>query len=138
MQLKNVLLGTFAYTAVTFPLAAVWHAALFSELYHSMGYFDGEPRFLLGLMSIFIQGLVLSALFPYVDFKGSWINRGIKYSLLIGIFFWTSHVLAFIAKQTIQSPLIFVAIETLYLLLQFGTFGVLIGLIHRGDISASA
>ena len=54
-------------------------------------------------------------------------------SLLIGIFFWTSHVLAFIAKQSVGQVELFIAMETFYLVLQFGLFGVLIGVIHSSD-----
>ncbi len=50
---------------------------------------------------------------------------------MIGAFFWTSHVLAFVAKQAVPDAWLFVAMETLYLTLQFGIFGVWIGLIYR-------
>ncbi|MEJ2680712.1 MAG: hypothetical protein P8144_04310, partial [Gammaproteobacteria bacterium] len=56
--------------------------------------------------------------------------RGLKYSLLIGVFFWSSHVLAFVAKQVIQNAVGFVAMESFYLVLQFGIYGVLIGNIY--------
>ena len=56
--------------------------------------------------------------------------------MLIGAFFWTSRVLAFIAKQTIQGVGLFVMMETLYLALQFGLFGVLIGLIYGDEPAA--
>ena len=39
MNLNAILLGTLAYTAVTFPLAVVWHVVLFENLYRSFGYF---------------------------------------------------------------------------------------------------
>ena len=103
---------------------------LFEEKYHSFGYFEGEPNFILGLFTIIIQGYVLSLLYPYVKFKGQGIIRGLKYSLLIGVFFWSSHVLAFVAKQVVDSSLSFVAMESFYLLVQFGIYGLLIGKIY--------
>ena len=66
MNYKLLLLGTLAYTVVTFVLAVVWHVVLFEETYRTFGYLEGEPSFLLGLLSIFIQGLILSFLYPYV------------------------------------------------------------------------
>ena len=130
MNHKSTLLGTLAYTLATFPLAVIWHVVLFEDKYHSFGYFEGEPNFALGLLAIIIQGYVLSLLYPYVKFKGQGIIRGLKYSLLIGVFFWSSHVLAFVAKQVVDSSLSFVVMETLYLLIQFGVYGLLIGKIY--------
>ncbi len=130
MNHKSTLLGALAYTLVTFPLAVIWHVVLFEDKYHSYGYFEGEPSFVLGLLTIIIQGYVLSFLYPYVKFKGQGIKRGLKYSLLIGVFFWSSHVLAFVAKQVVDSSLSFVVMESFYLLIQFGVYGLLIGKIY--------
>ena len=133
MALKPVLLGTAAYTLVTFPIAIIWHILLFEQLYLSFSYIEGEPSFLLGFITILIQGFVLSVFYPYVSLAGRPLVRGIKYALLLGVFFWTSHVLAFIAKQSIVNPLLFIAMESFYLLLQFGIYGGLIGLIYQNQ-----
>ena len=133
MALKLVLLGTAAYTLVTFPIAIIWHILLFEQLYLSFSYIEGEPSFLVGFITILMQGFVLSALYPYARFAGKPITRGIKYALVLGVFFWTSHVLAFIAKQSVANPLLFITMESFYLLLQFGIYGILIGLIYRNQ-----
>jgi len=130
VNIKAVGLGTLAYTLVTFPLAVIWHVLLFEEKYRAFGYFDGEPSFALGLLTIIIQGFILSFLFPYVRFSGTAIVQGLKYSLIIGVFFWTSHVLAFVAKQTINGVPNFLSMESIYLLFQFGIYGVLISTIY--------
>jgi len=98
MTIKYTLFGAAAYTLVTFPLAVAWHVVIFKEQYQVFGYFEGEPSFAIGLLTIIIQGLVLSFLFPFVSFQGRGVVRGVKFSILIGLFFWTSHVLAFVAK----------------------------------------
>ena len=138
MNIKATVLGILAYTLVTFPLAIIWHVVLFKELYTNFGYFEGEPSFALGLITIIIQGAVLSFLFPYVSFSGSSVLRGLKYSLLIGTFFWTSHVLAFVAKQVIGESLLFIVMESFYLFLQFGVYGVIIGFIYSKSQRKSA
>ncbi len=138
MSVKPILAGAFAYTLVTFPLAVVWHILLFEERYKVFGYFQGEPSFLLGFVTILIQGAVLSFLYQFINFSGNGVIRGLKYSLLIGVFFWTSHVLAFVARQIIQNPIGFVAMESFYLLLQFGIYGILIGIIFSKWSSRSA
>lgn len=130
MKTKQIILGTLAYTLVTFPLAVVWHVVLFKNQYESFSYIEGEPGFLLGFVAILTQGVILSFLYPFVAFCGKAIIRGLKYSLLIGLFFWTSHVLAFVAKQDINNTILFIAMESFYLLLQFGIYGLLIGIIY--------
>ncbi len=136
MNIRKIALGTIAYTIGTFSLAVIWHVLLFESRYRSFGYFEGEPSFVIGFLTILIQGVVLSALFPMVNLSGTGTVRGIKFSLVIGLFFWTSHVLAFVAKQTIQDVGLFIAMETFYLALQFGLFGVLIGKIYRKEFES--
>ena len=138
MNYRLITLGTLAYTLVTFPLAIIWHVVLFEDKYKSFGYFEGEPSFIIGLATIVIQGCVLSFLYPFVSFSGSGIYRGLKYSLLIGLFFWSSHVLAFVAKQVVSNSVSFIFMESFYLLLQFGIYGILIGLIFRSITDSNA
>lgn len=135
METRKVALGTVAYTVGTFTLAVVWHILLFEDQYRRFGYIEGEPNFAIGFATILAQGVLLSLLFPMFKTAGTGIIRGLKFVVPIGAFFWTSHVLAFIAKQTIQDVPLFVTMETIYLGLQFGLFGVLIGVIYRCDSS---
>ena len=137
MDAKRVALGTAAYTVVTFPIAVLWHVGLFKNLYQSFGYFSEEPSFTVGLLTILVQGFILSGLYPLVRLSGRPIARGLKYSAIVGVFFWTSHVLALVAKQALNDAPLFIAMETGYLAIQFGVFGALIGLIYR-DLGNSA
>ena len=130
---KKLILGAAAYTVCTFFLAVVWHVFLFKEKYESFGYFEGEPSFLLGLLSIVLQGVLLCALFPMMRPEGSSFRRGFQFACITGAFFWTSHVLAFVAKQQVAGASAFIWMETLYLALQFGVFGLCIGFIHREE-----
>ena len=135
MNVKNISIGTITYTAATFSLAVGWHVLLFEEMYLAFGYFEGEPNFALGFLTIVVQGVILSILFPMVRLAGTSVFRGLKFATIVGMFFWTSHVLAFVAKQPVPDVLQFVAMETLYLAFQFGIFGVVIGLIYREERS---
>ncbi len=132
---RKIALSTIGYTIGTFVLAVMWHVVVFENLYIRLGYFEGEPNFLLGLVTILLQGLALSALFPAVSFSGSTFVRTAKFSALLGGFFWTSHVLAFLAKQNISDPLIFIAAESCYLVLQFGLFSFVLWLVYKNDVA---
>ena len=127
--LKPIMLGTVLYTGVTFPLAVLWHVVLLKEHYIRFGYFEGDPSFLLGFGAILIQGALLSFLVLHLKLAGSDLRRCIVSSLIIGCFFWTSHVLAFVAKQQVPGALLFVSMETAYLAIQFGIYGVLMGML---------
>ena len=138
MRKKPIFLGTLTYTLVTFPLAVVWHVILFKPFYESVGYFGGEPNFALGFLTILIQGVVLSAGYGLVRFSGRPTARGLKYALLMGLFFWTSHVLAFAAKHPMGNSASFYLLETLYLCLQFGIYGLLISRVYGALETRSA
>ena len=134
--MKKIILGTLAYTIVTFIIAILWHIVLFEDNYKSFGYFKGEPNMVIGLMTIFIQGAVLTYLYNFVSFTGTSFARSMKYVLITGIFFWTSHVLALVAKQDMENAMSFIAMESFYLFLQFGIYGVLLSLIYKKTNSA--
>ena len=133
IQSRKVILGAVGYTVCTFALAILWHVVLFESQYQEFRYFEGEPSFLTGFVTILLQGLILSMLFPMVRLKGTAITRGLNFAAIIGLFFWTSHVLAFVAKQTIPQTVSFILMESLYLVFQFGVFGLLIGIIYRSE-----
>jgi len=137
MNIKKIIYGTLAYSLITFPIAIIWHVVLFKEKYQAFGYFDGEPNFIIGLVTIIIQGLMLSFLYPYVSFPGKGIVRELKFAFVIGIFFWSSHVLALLAKQTVENPVTFAVMESFYLMLQFGIFGILISLVYKETLNKS-
>ncbi|MCK5640468.1 MAG: hypothetical protein KAJ19_06710 [Gammaproteobacteria bacterium] len=130
MNTKPILLGTLAYVLVTFPLAIFWHTVLLKSMYLSFDYFGGEPSYAIGFISILLQGVILSFLYPHVKLKGMPAVRGLKYALLMGGFFWTCHVLAFAAKNSLSNTPLFYLLETFYLCFQFGIYGVLIAVIY--------
>lgn len=135
-QPKKVAIGTIGYTVCTFTLAVLWHVVLFENQYQAFGYFEGEPNFVIGFGTIVLQGAILSLLYPLVDLEGRSVTRGLKFAAIIGVFFWTSHVLAFVAKQIVEQVSLFIVMETIYLILQFGIFGLLIGLVYRHEDGA--
>ena len=125
------ILSSTAYLVVTFPLAIVWHLVLFKTQYEAIGYIGrDEPIFVFGFLAILAQGILLSMGYRIVVRETHSIGGGIRYALAIGLFFWTSHVLAFAAKGDIARLDVFFPLETVYLAFQFGIFGVLLGFSH--------
>lgn len=126
-----MVLGTLSYTLVTFPIAVIWHIVLFKSLYLNFGYFGEDPSFILGFCAIVLQGGLLTWGFTRVSFRGSVSMQALKYVSWLGVFFWTSHVIALMAKSAPAQSIVFFAMETFYLGLQFGIYGLLLGAIHK-------
>lgn len=131
--MKRIIITAIGYVMIVFPLAIVWHLVLFQEIYTTFGYFSGTPNVLVGLSSIIIQGVMLATIFPLFHTGRAGFARAFQFSAMIGAFFWTSHVLALVAKQNVPNALTFIAMETGYLVLQFGLFALLIGAQYRGE-----
>ena len=130
--MTKVLLATAAYITIVFPLALGWHVGLFKEKYDAFGYFAGEPNVPVGLATIVVQGLALALIYPLFHTGSAGFVRAFQFAGLMGLFYWTSHVLALVAKQNVPNAGGFVAMETGYLILQFGLFALVLGWIYRG------
>ena len=130
--MTKILLAAAGYIVIVFPLALGWHTGLFKEKYESFGYFSGEPNIPVGLATIIIQGVVLALIYPLFHTGSVGFVRAFQFAGLMGVFFWTSHVLALVAKQNVPNAGDFIAMETGYLAVQFGLFALVLGLIYRG------
>ena len=129
--MTKILFSAAGYVVIVFPLAVGWHMGLFKEKYESFGYFSGEPNVSVGLASILIQGLALAMIYPLFHSGSAGFARAFQFAGLMGLFFWTSHVLALVAKQNVPNTMGFIVMETGYLVAQFGLFALLLGFIYR-------
>ena len=130
MRTKPIILGILAYVIITFPLAVIWHVGFFESVYNRFGFLSENPSFLLGFFAVLVQGIVLSVGYVFTYFSGSPTVRGLKYATMMGFFFWTSHVIAYAAKHSESNTILFYSLETAYLIIQFGIYGLIIGNIH--------
>jgi hypothetical protein len=129
--MQNFFLITMGYVAIVFPLALIWHLALFKQNYVAFGYFRGDPNLPIGLLTITIQGIALALIYPYFQSGLVGWAHAFQFAGLIGLFFWTSHVLALVAKQNVPNSGSFVFMETGYLMLQYGLFALWLGFLHQ-------
>jgi hypothetical protein len=128
MTLKY-LLAAVAYVVVSFALAAPWHFVLFKDLYHSFGMYNrADPIIPLGLLSMMVQGVVLSLLYPRWYRGGSPAVEGIKFGLLLGVFLFSVSTLANAAKIDVHGLGKFMTIQAVFHFLQFTATGAAIGL----------
>jgi hypothetical protein len=136
--MKRILLGTLAYIAVTFVTQGLSHFAINRAHYAAISFMRAEPVFALGILSMMIQGAILSYLYPFYARGSTQVSRGLAYGLLVGAFFVSYPALAEAAKFPVPALLPWIAVEGGTGLVQFGLFGLLLGLLHRKAAPAAA
>lgn len=122
----NILYGTLAYVVVTFPLAVLWHMKIFRKKYMEWEYFGEDVKPILGLCAMLVQGIVLSYGYAVLHNAHASGCFAISYALVMGFFLWSAHVLAAMGKSLKLRHLEFFMMETVYLLIQFVIYGILI------------
>jgi hypothetical protein len=128
MNRKKFALATLAYVLVSFVLGFSWHLVLFKQAYAEFGVYTREPPiFAFGLGSMLLQGLVLAYLYRFFNRGGSPLRTGLRFALVMGVFLWSVAVLAFAAKSNVAGLGRFMTLSSLFHLLQFGLYGLLLG-----------
>ena len=94
-------------------------------------YFGDDVKPVLGLASMIVQGVVLSYGYSVLNVNHSALLTGIGYALAMGLFLWSVHVLATMGKSSKVRHFEFFAMETVYLAIQFGIYGLLISYIFN-------
>jgi hypothetical protein len=132
---KNFWWGVAAYVLPTFPLGYVWHLVLFAPQYQALQIYRPDVIIPFGLLSMLIQGTLLSWLFPRLFPPGSpdWLRHGLTFALLVGVFVWTLTTLAVAAKHVMTSVPLFLALETGFTIAQYLVVGPLIALAYRSS-----
>jgi hypothetical protein len=113
MQFSRIALGTIGYAAVTFPLAYVWHLVAFKATYDELGYFSrDEPIVAFGFAAIVTQGVLLSVIYPHLCRGKPLIRGALTFAGIMGLYHWTTHVLAEAAKHSIEPLPTWFALES--------------------------
>lgn len=130
---KRFWLGLAAYIIPTFALGFLWHLVVFASYYDALQIYRVDLIFQFGLLAMFIQGSILSWLFPKImgNTEGSWLWRGLKFGLLVGLFAWSYSTIAVAAKHVMASVPLYLALETGFTALHYAIVGPLIALAHR-------
>lgn len=131
MDMKKYGLAVLAYVACTFFIAAPWHLVLFKPVYDELAIFTRkEPLIPLGLVSMLMQGLVLSYLYPLFAQSKYSIKTGASFGVLMGVLLASSAVFAEAGKQNVTALSTWLMLESVYFLLQFSVVGAIMGAIY--------
>lgn len=131
MGMKPYWLAVLAYVICTFLIAAPWHLVFFKPVYDELAIFTRkEPLIPLGLLSMLMQGLVLSYLYPLVAQGRHSVKTGARFGLLMGVLLASSAVFAEAGKQNVTSLSTWLLLESGYYLFQFAVVGAIMGLVY--------
>ena len=130
---RRFWLGVAAYLIPSFPIAFVWHLVLFEQKYHALRMYRDDVIIPFGLLSMIIQGIIFSWLYPRVfpSPRGSFLRDGLLYGLGAGLLAWTYTTLAVGAKNVMTSVPDYVLLESAFTILQSVVVGPLIALAWR-------
>jgi hypothetical protein len=132
MKHKSVLVA-IGYSVLTMILGPLWHFILFKDTYEGLEIYNRqEPLIPLGFASMILQSVILAYLFSYFYKPGSSSYKsGITFSLVMGLFMFSTTTMANAAKIHVASMSTWFLVQIGFHLVQFIATGVLIGFIYR-------
>ena len=131
------ILTVLGYVVATFATQATSHFLINTRHYAEVGFMRRDPIFLLGILSMVIEGAVLSYLYSALPKSRNWLTDGVKFGWLAGAFAFGYIGLSEAAKYQVPSIGSWILVEALSTFVQFTIFGVFAGFIHRGDATAT-
>jgi hypothetical protein len=131
-SVRDFWLGVAAYLVPSFPIAYVWHLVAFAPQYHGLAIYRDDVIVPFGLMSMVIQGVAFSWVYPraFAD-RSAWLRNGLRYGLALAALSWSFTTLAVAAKNVMTSVPAYMLLETCFTLVQFAVVGPLIALAYR-------
>lgn len=121
------MIGAISYIIASFLIQALSHFIINSEHYASITFMRVEPLMYFGLLTMLIQGIALTVLYLKWANNSFNIKQGLKFSLLIGLFFVSYLALVEPDKYNVIKVSEWILVEGIAGLFQFTIFGVLLG-----------
>ncbi len=126
-----VLLDIAIYFVVTLGFAVLWHLVWFSSAYTALNWPDpSEADVPLGALAVFVQAVVLALTVDWASEQSRTRSAIVRVVILAFAFLWSSHVIGDAAKCGFLPKGSFVALESVYLAIQFVIYGALLWIGH--------
>lgn len=125
------LISVLAFMGVTFGVQGVSHFLLNKDHFAEIGFLRESPIMPLGFAVMVIEGLILSLALTRLAPTAPSLRDAMMVSLAFGLFLGSYIALTEPAKYAVPSILDWIKVEATASAIQFGVFGVLLGLIHR-------
>jgi len=129
-MLKHAL-SIVAFMVVSFAVQGLSHFVINKAHFDAIGFPRPDPLIPLGLLVMIIQGLILSIALATWRPKMVTLKDGLAVSMTFGIFLVSYIAIVEPSKYIVPSIQSWLMVEGLAGLIQFGLYGVLLGLIHK-------
>ena len=129
--MKHIISGTIVFIAISFATQYISHFVVNAKHYGSIPFMREEPIFILGFLTMILQGIVLSHLFKIYCKNEFIIKKGFVYGLLFGAFFVSYTALVEPAKYEVPSISSWILVEATVGILQFSLFGVFLAILFK-------
>ena len=128
--MRKHLLAVLAYVVATFATQAVSHFGVNAAHYAAVTYLRVQPIFALGVLSMLIQGSIMSYLYVQLPEAGRSTGHAVLFAWLVGSMLVSYEALAEAAKYTVPSVTSWIAVEVAAGFVQFTLYGVLLGWVY--------
>ena len=133
MNYKKIALGTLAYFISSFVIQGILGFVIAGDYFLSIPILRIPPTAYLALPQAIVAGIAFAILYPFTNFKGTPVLRGLKFGLLIGLMMVSFIALDLPARFVIPSAGTWILVQGILGILHFAIAGILIGLIYRRD-----
>lgn len=124
-------LSVLAFMITSFGVQGTSHFAINKDHYAGVEFMRAEPIIPLGILTMIIQGLVLTFALARLAPTRPTIQDGVTVSIAFGLFLASYIVLVEPSKFTVPSTPKWMIVEGLASLIQFAIFGLALGAIHK-------
>lgn len=131
MNIKKVALGTVGFFISNFIVQGVLAMIFAGDYFKSISIFRENPIMYFALPQTILTGIAFTTLFPLTKFSGTWIIKGVKYGLLIGLLIIPFVALDLPARFLIPSVWTWVFIQITLGIVHFMIAGILVGFIFK-------
>ncbi len=136
--MRKHLLAVLAYVVATFATQAVSHFGVNAAHYAAVTYLRAQPIFALGVLSMLIQGSIMSYLYTHLPESGRSTGHAVLFGWLVGGILVSYEALAEAAKYSVPSVASWIAVEVAVGFVQFTLYGALMGWVHRARVPQAA
>ena len=126
--MKNIIVGTLLYIVISFLAQSISHFIINADHYATISFMRAQPIFIMGFLTMIMQGIVLSYLFLIYTKNEFTLKKGLFYGLIMAIFFVSYPALVEPAKYQVPSISSWILVEASVGLLQFSLFGLLLSI----------
>ena len=134
--MRKHVLAVLAYVLATFATQAVSHFGVNAAHYSAVTYLRAQPVFVLGILSMLIQGSIMAYLYAQLSGAGAGrsIGHAVFFAWLVGGILVSYEALAEAGKYTVPVVGSWIAVEVGAGFVQFTLYGALLGWVHRAGV----